>query len=302
MHFLGKMLITTLMLVLCLNSSGQGCSDAGFCSLNSFKPGNSDQENYLNQIRLGTSYGRAEYSIGVITSYVEFNRKLNDKLAVDLKLLAQSQSGNGINNFGFSDAYLTANYKLSQKTLFTFGFKIPFHRADKMKDGLPLPMDYQSSLGTFDLITGLGFSVNKLQFAAALQQPLSQNMNRFDPELYPQQSVLKSFPSTNMFKRSGDVLLRASYPVVSSGKLTITPGLLSIYHLANDRFIDGMGKEMEIPGSQGLTLNGNVFFDFAATEKTSIQLSMGAPLMVRDARPDGLTRKFVIGLEYSYRF
>ena len=69
-------------------------------------------------------------------------------------------------------------------------------------------MDYQSSLGTFDLIFGVGYQINKLQLVAAIQQPLTQNNNLFFASSYPEDSPLREFQSTNKFIRSGDVMLR----------------------------------------------------------------------------------------------
>ncbi len=57
-----------------------------------------------------------------------------------------------------------------------------------------------------------------------------------------------------------------------------------------------------IDGSQGLTLNGNAFFDYEINKKNALQLNVGAPFVVRDARPDGLTRGLVINFEYRIKF
>jgi hypothetical protein len=171
-----------------------------------------------------------------------------------------------------------------------------------MLDGLPLPMDYQSSLGTFDLIFGMGYTIKKLQLVTAIQQPLTQNDNQFLATDYDEDSPLRAFPSTNQFKRSGDVLVRISYPIVISPRMTFTPGLLPIYHLANDKYTDEFNVEKEIVGSQGLTLNGNIYFDYEINKKSTLQINMGVPFVVRDARPDGLTRSFIANLEYRLKF
>ena len=48
--------------------------------------------------------------------------------------------------------FLNANYKASEKLKFTIGSKIPLSNANKTDNNLSLPMDYQASLGTLDLI------------------------------------------------------------------------------------------------------------------------------------------------------
>ena len=163
-------------------------------------------------------------------------------------------------------------------------------------------MDYQSSLGTFDLIVGAGYTINKWQFVWAYQQPLTQNENKFLAEQYPSDSPLRDFQSTNKFERKGDMLLRISYPMSVGKSFTFTPSLLPIYHLGNDKYTDAVGNLNEIVNSEGLTLNANVYFDLAISKASSLQLNVGTPLVVREARPDGLTRSFIINLEYVVKF
>ena len=190
-------------------------------------------------------------------------------------------------------------YRIGEKATFTLGTKIPLSNSDRSLDGVPLPMDYQSSLGTFDLIIGLGYDINKLRLVAALQQPITQNNNQFLSSLYPDTSPLSNFQSTNQFIRKGDFIFRASYPVSLGKNLRLTPSLLPIVHLGKDKFTDEFGVEQEIEGSQGLTLNANIYLDYEINSKNILQLSTGFPFIVRESRPDGLTRSFVLALEYN---
>jgi len=281
----------------------QGCSDAGVCTIDSFKPHDHlINDEGKNTFKVGLNYGAADYDIAVFGTYLDYRRKVSDRLTLDAKLTTLSQSGNDISNFGLSDIYLNGNYKVGQNASLTLGFKVPLSDANAKENGLALPMDYQSSLGTFDLVLGFSYNIKSFQLLAAIQQPLTQNSNSFLSELYPESSPLSEFQSTNQFKRSGDVLIRASYPINIGGKFVFTPSLLPIYHLSNDKFTDIDGIEKEIDGSQGLTLNWNTYFDYHINEKHALQLSLGAPFIVRDARPDGLTRSFVANLEYRIRF
>jgi hypothetical protein len=291
------------------NSIGQGCSDAGFCTIDSFKPNNSDSTNIsdstktvYNQFKIGAFAGSADHSISVYGSYVEYNRLFSEKVSLDFKLTSLAQIGNGISAFGISDFFVNMNYRASKKFKVTIGAKIPLSNGGKSLDGLPLPMDYQASLGTFDLIFGVGYDIHKLQIIAAIQQPLTQNSNQFFASNYSPSSALRSFQSTNGFKRTGDVMLRVSYPLSLGKKLKLTPSLLPIYHLLNDQYTDELNIEREIIGSQGLTLNGNVYVDYEINEKSSFQINMGKPFIVREARPDGLTRSFIANFEYRIRF
>lgn len=300
-----KFIVTTMALctLIAHHSYAQGCSDAGFCTINSFKPNSNDsKKNLKNQFKAGAFFGNADYSISAYGTYLEYNRQLNEKFAIDAKLTTLAQNGNGISTFGLSDIFVNTSYKASEKVKFTLGVKLPLSQANKTSNNLPLPMDYQPGLGTVDLIFGMGYEMNKIQFVAAIQQPLTQNDNRFMATQYPVNSKLRTFQSTNKFVRSGDVLLRVSYPVNITPKLKFTPGILPIYHLANDKYTDEFNVQKEITGSQGITLNGNAYLDYEINSKSIIQLNMGIPFIVRDSRPDGLTRSFIASLEYRIKF
>jgi hypothetical protein len=281
----------------------QGCSDAGFCTIESFKPSVADTVGTWNhQVKMGAFYGSADNRISVHGAYVEYNRRWNAKWGSDVKLTSLAQRGNQLSVIGLSDVYVNANYKAGERFRLTLGLKVPLTDGNREQNERALPMDYQASLGTLDLLVGFGYSIKKLQVVMALQQPLTQNGNQFLASSYASQSVFRSFQSTREYKRSGDVLLRLSYPVSIHSRLKITPSLLPIYHLQNDTFMNESNREQEIEGSQGLTLNGNFYVDYTLSRKHSVQLNAGMPFLVRAARPDGLTRGFIANLEYKIRF
>lgn len=280
----------------------QGCSDAGVCTMESFKPSlKFDNELHnKNQIKIGVSTGKADHEISVLAGYLSYVRNINDSWTIDAKLTGISQKGNGFSNSGLSDVFLNANYALTENSGISFGVKLPLSQADGKQNGLDLPMDYQSSLGTVDILLGYAQKISNWQFVLGFQQPIIQNKNAFVNDLdFPDFS--QAFHTTNQFKRAGDVLLRVSYPFALSNKLSFTPSLLPIYHLANDKYTY-IDTEYEIKGSSGLTLNANAYFDYNINASNALQLSVGAPLVVRDLRPDGLTRSFVATLEYSFKF
>ena len=285
------------------NAYGQGCSDAGFCTIDAFKPQIADSSNIkINQLKFGGYYGVADQSISVFGNHIEFNRRLSHKLGLDLKLTTLLQSGNGISSFGLSDVFLNFKYRVGKKTNLILGAKIPLNDASKTHNNLPLPMDYQASLGTFDLILGMGYEIKKIQWVVAIQQPLTQNNNQFIADLYPLNSKLRSFQSTQKFVRSGDLLLRVSYPISINTKLLFTPSILPIFHLGNDKFTTSKGLEKIIEGSSGMTFNTNLYFDYDFNDTNTIQLNIGFTSKVRSSRPDGTTRSFIINLEYKLKF
>lgn len=289
------------LIFLTIEVFGQGCSDAGFCTLNSFKP-HADSTVFRNKLKAGVNVGAADHSIGIFGSYLEFNRKISKRLGGDIKLTMLSQSGNNISSVGLSDVFLNLNYEVTDRFILTTGVKVPLADGNKSMNGLALPMDYQPSLGTFDLIVGAGYKFRRLQTVVAYQQQLTQNNNTFLATQYSSDSPLSDFQSTNQFHRKGDLLIRFSYPIHATNRIMITPSLLPIYHLGNDTYIDEQNLTREIEGSTGLTLNANLYVDFAIGKASMLQFNLGTPLVVREARPDGLTRSLIINLEYALKF
>lgn len=292
-----------LWLCIPLTSYSQGCSDAGFCTINSLRPNTLIIANErANSVRIGAFVGSADNNIKVWGSYLDYALNLSPSLGIDVRLTQIAQSGNSVSSNGISDIFANLKFKLLEDLQMSAGVKIPLSDGDRRQNGLPLPMDYQSSLGTFDIILGLSYQIGGLGLSLGYQQPLSQNNNTFNPRLYPENSPLRSFQNTNNFQRAGDIMLRIYYPVDVNDRFTITPGILQIHHLFNDKFTDENGSLMEIEGSKGLTLNANLHLDYTLSSTAVLQFNIGLPLKVREVRPDGLTRGFIATLEYRFIF
>lgn len=264
--------------------------------------GNSHEKIIDYQFKIGMIYGKADYSISVIGNYFEYNLRLSENFGMDFKINTISQNGNGISTYGLSDIFINANYSLIENFNISLGAKIPLSKSNNKKDDIVLPLDYQPSLGTYDIIFGLAYQIEKFQLAAAVQYPLTENENQFKSSDYPTSSKLSEFQSTNKYKRGWDVILRVSYPIDLTKDLLLTPSILPIYHMANDKYSLNSINELQIEGSSGLTLNGNVYFDYELSSNQALQLSFAMPFITRENRPDGLTRAFVANLEYRIKF
>jgi hypothetical protein len=303
MTALNKSMLLIIIALLSNSIYGQGCSDAGFCTVNTFMPNAIDSTtNFKHQLKVDVFYGQADKQIMVYGNSVIYSSQLNYKMGVEVKLNSITQTGNGISKSGLSDIFLTTNFGIHQNLKLTLGGKFPLSDANKSHNHLPLPMDYQSSLGTFDLIAGLSYTYQKLQAVIAIQQPISQNNNQFISSDIDEESVLSSFQSTKNYMRSNDILLRVSYPVLLNSKIKLTPSLLPIYHLTNDRYRDQNNNEYEIKDSKGLTLNTNLHIDYIINQTQSIFFNVAVPILIRESRPDGLTRSFVLSLAYGLKF
>jgi hypothetical protein len=306
-----KIFLLLLVVIAILNNSGaQGCSDAGFCTIHAIKnntKGALSGKEGENEILLGFSFGKGEQSISYYTPYIEYTRSLTERTSVTGKLVYSFIQGELANTNGLGDLFLSVNHAFDTKSKWqksvVAGFKIPFDKADLVENGIHLPMPYQTSLGTYDLVLGLNFIRKSLGISAAWQQPLTAtNENKFLPGDYPDEPATLDYWPTNMFGRKGDVLLRLSYNFDLKEKFSVRPSLLGIYHLANDTYLDINKTRRPIYNSLGLTLNGNVFVDYRMKNGNALELTLGTPFIVRDQRPDGLTRSFVAAVEYKFSF
>jgi hypothetical protein len=164
-------------------------------------------------------------------------------------------------------------------------------------------LDYQSSLGTYDVIAGVNYIFRgKLEFDAGIQAPVIQrNNNSYFPDDYADPRSEK-FAPTNQFRRKADALLRAGYYIRINRSITIKPNLLAVYHLGEDTYEDRDGIRKFIEGTRGLTLNGAITASKRLGDHRRLELIVASPFVVRRVRADGLTREAVVNVQYSFAF
>ncbi|TDD95558.1 hypothetical protein [Flavobacterium cellulosilyticum] len=297
-----KILLTTGIVLTTAFTFGQGCSDAGICSIgHGFQ---STDKELKNTIEVASIFGAGESDVTYFSPYVSYSRKINDKIALSVKVTFSSANGDFGTRAAFGDAFLIGNYSFAannnKQWSALLGWKLPFTSSNLKINEHSLPLIYQSSLGTFDLFLGTNYKYNKLDFNVAVQIPVfNNNKNSY----FKEYAGTNDFPSTNLFERKPDALFRATYTVnTKNQKFTFKPNVLFIYHLGEDSFENIYGKRENIIGSDGLTINGNLISTYKLSKQKSIELSIAAPFVIRDIRPDGLTRSFVLGLQYNYSF
>ena len=295
-------LLLSLVIMFAFKGFAQGCSDAGICSVGSnFEL---DEIENKNSLETATIFAAGEEDLIYFSPYISYARKLNDQFSISTKLTFSSANGSYGTKSAFGDIYLIGNYvfkeKESKQWSVLTGWKFPLNNADLKIDGISLPLDYQSSLGTIDLFVGTNFKYYKWDFTATIQIPIfNHNKNSFFNEL----SESEVFPSTNLFERKSDALFRVTYTYKTTNqKFTFKPNLLFIYHLGEDTFENELGNRETIKNSSGLTVNGNLLSSYQINNGNSIELSLATPFVIRDVRPDGLTRSFVLGLSYRTSF
>ena len=276
----------------------QGCSDAGFCTIGTF----ANTQKNADELKVGSAFGVGEQSINIVTPYVQYNKNFAN-FQLQVKANFNSASKNNYNVTQLGDVFVLGissfKKKGSGQLYLNYGFKFPLGNED-YNNGVALPLAYQSTLGTIDFITGLSLQVKQWNFSTALQVPLTKNnKNSFITPSSP--SDLSNFVSTRMFNRKADLLIKAVKDFNVSQKINVNTGVLVIYHLGNDHFTDNAGKVNTINGSSGLTININTALNWKISDKVNFNINLGAPIAVRNVRPDGLTRSFVAIPEFIFK-
>ena len=296
-----KVLIIVWLLLINFAYS-QGCSDAGICTINKgFQQG---EITFKNNLEISAIYSLGEADLVYVSPYVSYTKRFNKRYSFTAKVTFSSASGSFGTRSQFGDAFLLGNYVFKENNnrqwSALLGFKFPFTASNLKINGYSLPLDYQSSLGTIDVFVGTNYRYKKWNFNMALQLPII-NLNK--NSYFSEYAGTDDFPSTNLFQRQPDALIRATYTIQTVNKrISFKPNLLFIYHLGEDSFENIFGQREQIKGSDGLTINGNFLASYKLTGQSQIELSLAAPFEVRTIRPDGLTRSFVAGLQYQYSF
>jgi hypothetical protein len=299
-----QLALTSVVIVLVLSHTiqAQGCSDAGVCTAGSLGHGPSEHA----QWSFGLQYGLGEQGIVYVDAELAAVLPFGLNNRIDVRLPFRSISGDLDQVFGLSDVSATwiRDFRLSDMKLLSanLGLRIPTGEANRSLDsGDPLPMPYQTSLGTVDLILGLSYRPGLWIFGAGYQQPLNSNRNGYVQGLDSLSE--KPFPSTRNFNRRGDVVVRMGRQFGEDREPWVfSASALGIVHLGQDQYEDADGQMRSIEGSEGLTFNltGSVRRNWESGH--SLGLDMGFPLVVREVRPDGLTRSFVLGLKWRSSF
>lgn len=314
--FMKIFLLLACILFITANAFSQGCSDAGFCTMGAMKPDqpyNKKIQLKLRSMELSFYRGTTTTTPVIYVATVDFNFSLSAKSSFQVKVpYTFVRSGNLGETDGVSDLSFCYTRSLLNTDRFDVNFsmggKIPTNRSDKTSDkfpGEPLPMYYQTSLGTYDFITGLSIINRKWLFATGIQIPFKHiNENTFDwtdfPD-YPDPEYLKTYSQSNLLKRGIDVMLRVERNFRFS-RFNFSTGLLPIYRITNDRITNQKGVEIKPDGARGLALSGIITAGYNFNVRSGIKLLLGRKFLQRDVNPDGLTRHSVSSITYNYRF
>jgi hypothetical protein len=304
--------VVIITLVSLTEAFSQGCSDAGFCTMGAMKPDqpfNKKIEFKLRSMEMSFYRGTTPVSAVIYVATADLNFSINSKNSFQVKIPYLSVNGDLGSNSGVSDISLcfTRNVFSHEKfdVNFSLGGKIPSNNSDKEVDGKPLPMYYQTSLGTYDLIAGVSLINRNWLFATGIQFPLNENENKFTWDAWAdlqRPGYIQKHGPANELKRGTDVMLRIERNFRFS-RLNFTLGLLPIYRINSDEILDkNTNKRIKPAGAQGLAMSAIVTAGYSFNVRSGVKLLLGRKIVQRDVNPDGLTREVVSTLSFYYRF
>ncbi len=311
-----------VQITLVANIKGQGCSDAGFCTMGAMKPDQAFSKKVNLKLRsVELSYYRGESTLTPIITVINLDAgiSITNNLSAQIKIPYQMISGNFDNTSGMGDISLSFTQRLIDSENFdlsaTIGTKIPSNKSDltssgenqPLSEGLVLPMYYQTSLGSFDFVAGASLISSKWLIATGIQMALTANNNTWQadewlPPVYPSESYVRSYDVATKLKRGTDVMLRVERNFRFS-KYSFNIGLLPIFRITKDQIEDSNTKEyVKLEGTTGMALTALAGFTYNLNINNTVKLTYGQKITERDVNPDGLTRLNVVIFAYLFRF
>lgn len=293
------------------NSNAQGCSDAGICTVGASSTYHTpaEQSDSLGKPPLGLMNVTASLGIGeqnvindqlILESRLYLLKGLEWQLRVPLVYnCGKLASIIGVGDIS-SALTLTIAKKKDSDLKISGGIRIPVGETNLKKDGRSLPMPYQTGLGTTDLLTALSLRLNRLTIAGSGQFVLNQsNDNEFSVSQWQDISNASLYFNSRKLHRGNDLSLRGDFRI-GTEKKWLMPGVLLIYRLKGDSYLNDKGERIIAHGSEGLTTNLIATGYLKKSERNSLMAQLGFPIIVRKTRADGLTRSAVFNLTYIY--
>lgn len=298
-------------------SLSQGCSDAGFCTMGAMRPDQNYQKDQPLKFRFAElSYyqGETRVSATIRAAILDVGFDLFKDYNIHLKLPYMSIAGNFGQISDLGDISVSISRHLMRIGDFDFnatiGSKIPTNRSnlENEEEGVVLPMYYQTSLGTYDLVMGGAFINNSWLFSFGYQQPLVHvNENTFwaRPEewaWYPGgMDYVRAHANANMLRRGADVMVRVERNFRFS-RFNANIGLLPIYRISNDQIMNLEGIYEKVEGGRGLAASLLAGAGYRFNTKAALKALYGLRLVDRAKNPDGLSRESVLSLTFNYNF
>lgn len=293
---------------------GQGCSSAGFCTMGALK---ADQKfslskkiklNYIEINQLVAFSGLGE-TINATT--LDAAVSVGTKNQLQWRVPYAWVNGPLASTKSLGDVYLTYTRNLIATPHYSInasvGTKFPrFTTALATPEGLPLPMYYSPSLGTYDIILGLSFNNKNWLVGGGYQQALGNNIidNQFiasDWENTPLANQATRYTNSKNLRRGADAMLRLQRKF-HIGRLGFSAGLMPVYRLTPDEIEQEDGERIKLANSKALVITGILTGSYNLNAHSAFKILYGKTLLARESNADGLMKTSVTTIAYEWRF
>jgi len=314
-HFPLRLFALTLFCSFAVKTFSQGCSDAGVCTIGSLRSdampmgtnGDSTTRNLKHTLVITPAISFGEQNTVNFTPSFDATFQIFKRFHANVKTGFNLTSGDLGFAYGASDLFVSGIFYFiksdSMNLSFVAGGKFALEKADFTIDNKVLPLSYQSTVGTNDILFGLSFNYKTWYLGVGFQHSLTESSNTFHFSDYDSSSAALGYFESNRLQRAPDVVLRFEKKFfIKKIRLGLGAGFIWIHHLDDDTQFNDAGERITIDGSKGTTLNliGNITYKISPT--WSCNFGVGFPVIVRDVRPDGLTRSLVLLPSVTYSF
>ncbi|WP_075590738.1 hypothetical protein [Labilibacter marinus] len=274
------LLVIIILTLVTLSIKAQGCSDAGVCSIDSYK-------NTNNQLAWSVSQSAelGENFILYLHTTIGMRLPLGEKAQVSMSLPYRNSIYKGELYTGFSDATVASSFNITSEYNIIAGLKIPLSESNNSKDGVPLPMALQQGLGTFDAIISIDRRWKQNKLSMGYQYVFGTNNNAFMGN--------DNFGASANLERGDDFMLRYDRYWGKEHR-NWKASLVSVYRIGGDKINDGEFVEK----SKGLSINVAMVRSIQL-KNNELELMMAVPVVARKARVDGLTRNFILSAKLN---
>lgn len=321
MRYISSLCLFAVVSCMAFSAYAQGESDPGFTTTGVMRTGSAlfiqdELENFRPSLTLSQTFAKGDQDTRLYISKAQARIPLSGSFSsgyFDISLPVYVATGTLSRTWGLGD--ITATYShmflgVEDWTIQgTAGLKLGMGTAN-VTDGQtrPLPMVYQPSSGTTDVIAGGSVTWKKyITAAVGFQMPFYRyNENDYFAAYKINDTVYSNddYQIARKLYRQGDVMLRLEGHLYAD-RGGITAGAVGIYHLKDDLYEDrNTGLWYEIPGSQGLTVNltGNAFYRFGRYGEYKLDFTAAFPVVSRDVIPDGSVRQWIMMPGFTYFF
>ncbi len=294
----------------------QGCSDAGFCTMGALKSSQNFAKTMnvrLRSVEIGQYLGITKFDDDIFVTNLDFNVGVGKKNTFQLKVPYTYVSAPLANTHGLSDITLSfsRNIYFTEKNQInvTIGTKIPIGGVNKTnKDNIVLPMYYQTSLGTYDIVLGASWLTRGWLVGVGVQHPFNEIDSKFKWGLWKNnedEQNARRYPVSQALKRGTDAMIRIEKSL-RFAKFGFQVGGLAIYRLNKDEILDpATSKRIKVEGTEGFALTVLAGANYNFNAKSALKVGFGRKVLDGISRlknTDGLSREYVFTLGYEFRF